>query len=123
MAEILVVDDDVDSCRALVRLFEKAGHTSVAAFGGQEALSLVQALRFHLVLLDLRMPVVGGMEVLRSIRADPATRDTPVVIFSGEGSEAAQDQARALGANSYVHKPVRWGELYGRVAPFIGGTA
>jgi CheY-like chemotaxis protein len=117
------VDDDADSCRALVRLFEKAGHEAVCVFGGGEALALLQALRFHLVLLDLRMPVVGGMEVLKAIRKDPDVTNTAVVIFSAEGNPSIQEQALAEGANGYVHKPVRWGELYACVKPFLGNGA
>jgi CheY-like chemotaxis protein len=123
MADVLVVDDDADSCRALVRLFEKAGHEAVCVFGGGEALALLQALRFHLVLLDLRMPVVGGMEVLKAIRSDPDVTNTAVVIFSAEGNPSVQEQALAEGANGYVHKPVRWGELYASVKPYLGNGA
>jgi CheY-like chemotaxis protein len=123
MADVLVVDDDADSCRALVRLFEKAGHEAVCVFGGGEALALLQALRFHLVLLDLRMPVVGGMEVLKAIRKDPDVTNTAVVIFSAEGNPSIQEQALAEGANGYVHKPVRWGELYACVKPYLRNGA
>jgi DNA-binding response OmpR family regulator len=103
----------------LARLFEKSGHDSVYAAGGREALALLEAIRFNLVLLDLRMPEVGGMEVLRAIRKHPVAKDTPVVIFSAEGGARAQDEANREGADDYVHKPVRWSELYGRVGKFL----
>jgi DNA-binding response OmpR family regulator len=119
MAQVLVVDDDVDACRMLARLFEKSGHDSVYAAGGREALSLLGAIRFNLVLLDLRMPEVGGMDVLRAIRKHPVAKDTPVVIFSAEGSTCAQDEASRAGADDYVHKPVRWADLYNRVGRFL----
>ena len=107
MADVLVVDDEVEACRAVMRLFEKAGHPATCAFGGSEALALVHALRFKLVVLDLRMPVIGGMEVLHDIRTNPTTKDVPVVIFSAEGSQTARDNALAAGAQCYVTKPVR----------------
>jgi CheY-like chemotaxis protein len=119
MADVLVVDDDADSCRALVRLFEKAGHDALCVFGGGEALSLLRALRFHLVLLDLRMPQIGGMEVLKAIRSSPRGVNTAVVIFSAEGNPTVQQEALAEGANDYVHKPVRWGQLYETVRPYL----
>ena len=60
MAEVLVVDDDAECCRALVQLFERSGHAAHCVFGGVEALEVLQAVRFKLVLLDLRMPGIGG---------------------------------------------------------------
>ena len=119
MAEVLVVDDDAEACRAMVRLFERAGHSAHCVYGGGEALEVLQSVRFKLVLLDLRMPGIGGMEVLRAMRSDGAQRQTPVVIVSAEGNGTAVDAALAAGANDYVHKPVRWGNLYQRVETFL----
>ena len=119
MADVLVVDDEVDSCHAVMRLFERAGHPATCAFGGGEALALVHAIRFKLVVLDLRMPVVGGMEVLKDIRGNPATRDTPVIIFSAEGSPTAVDDAIAAGAQCYLTKPLSWADLYACAKPYL----
>jgi DNA-binding response OmpR family regulator len=119
MAEVLVVDDDAEACKALVRLFERAGHGAHCVYGGGEALEVLQNVRFKLVLLDLRMPGIGGMEVLRAMRSDATHRATPVVIVSAEGSGPAVEAALKAGADDYVHKPVRWGNLYHRVQPFL----
>ena len=119
MAEVLVVDDDAECCRALVQLFERSGHAAHCVYGGGEALEVLQAVRFKLVLLDLRMPGIGGMEVLKTLRANGAHQETPVVIVSAEGSGPAVETALAAGANGYVHKPVRWNNLYQRVQGFL----
>ena len=120
MAEVLVVDDDAESCKALVRLFERAGHVAHCVYGGGEALEVLQNVKFKLVLLDLRMPGIGGMEVLRAMRSDGAVlRQTPVVIVSAEGSGPAVEAALSAGADDYVHKPVRWGNLYERVQSYL----
>src|SRR5688572_2190376 len=119
MAEVLVVDDDAEACKALVRLFERAGHVAHCVFGGGEALEVLQSVRFKLVLLDLRMPGIGGMEVLRALRSHQCLRDIPVIIVSAEGSGPAVEAALAAGADDYVHKPVRWRNLYERVQKFL----
>ena len=120
MADVLVVDDDADSCRALVRLFEKAGHDAVCVYGGGEALALLQALRFHLVLLDLRHARRRGNGSPQGHPQQPRRdQDGGRHLLRG-GEPVVQQQALAEGANGYVHKPVRWGELYQSVKPYLG---
>src|SRR5438045_653169 len=82
MANILIVDDQPDIRRVLVRLVRLAGHDPAAAAGGEEALSFLQSHVPDLILLDVMMPEVDGFAVLRAVRRDPRTARVRVVMFS-----------------------------------------
>jgi two-component system cell cycle response regulator DivK len=101
--QVLVVDDDPD-IRALLTEFLAAdlGVAVATARDGQDALAQVALARPDAVLLDLMMPVLDGFEVCHRLKADPATRDIPVVAVSA-GRNA--DGARACGCDDFVAKP------------------
>ncbi|MFN8233663.1 MAG: response regulator [Actinomycetota bacterium] len=104
-ARILVIDDDPD-VRTLCRLnLGWAGHEVLEAEGGRQALEMVAADAPDALVLDIMMPVVDGLEVLRRVRNDPATRELPVVVISAR--VGIEDQMRGLetGADAYVTKP------------------
>lgn len=114
---ILLVEDSEDDQMLIVRSLKKSGimNTVVVAKDGVEALDYLftnggqdgkPPLRPAVILLDIKMPRVGGLEVLERIRANKATRTLPVVILTSSDEE--QDKARSyeIGANSYVRKPV-----------------
>lgn len=121
--EILLVEDsDADAeltIRALRR--EKIGNRIEHVADGEEALDFLFGRgRFtgrasspapRLVLLDLKMPRVSGLEVLEQIKKDPRTRSIPVVIMTSSREEMDVAQSYALGANSYVQKPVGFEEF------------
>lgn len=113
---ILIADDD-----ALVRLIaravvQKAGMVAVEASDGAEAIESVEtsADRIDLVLLDLDMPVVGGLDVLRRLRGNPSTSRIPVLVLTGAGDEETQ-AAMALGAAGIFPKPIAADTLLARI--------
>ena len=113
---ILVVDDDTSALKATVRVLEKAGYPVLQAEDGRGALSQVRSRRPSLVLLDVFLPDIRGIEVLRRIRADPALEAVSVVLLSSFAS-APGDQAEGLdgGADDYIIRPVASVELLARV--------
>lgn len=106
----MLVEDNLDDERLVVRAFRKAGIDEfVVARTGEEALNLLQASEDtypSLVLLDLKLPKVNGLEVLRSMRETEATKLVPVVVFTSSDEEGDIMQCYELGANSYIRKPV-----------------
>jgi DNA-binding response OmpR family regulator len=105
---ILFVDDD-----PIVREFASV-HLSTdkaeveLAEDGEAALEALEALRPDVVLLDLEMPKLDGFEVLARLRADPASRDLPVIVVTGREDVAAIDRAFETGATSFIVKPINW---------------
>jgi two-component system response regulator len=115
---ILIVEDNADDAQLTVRAFRKAameGPIHVAA-DGQEALDWLFARVATdalpaVVLLDLRMPRVDGFEVLRRLRADARTAHVPTVILTSSREQRDLVRGYELGANSYLRKPVDFGQF------------
>lgn len=104
---IMVVDDDPNVRPVLTRLIQRHGMRALAASDGEEALAIVQHVRPQAILLDLRMPGLGGFEVLRRLQADQATASIPVVVLTANDlAPDAPSQAFALGARGFLEKPV-----------------
>ncbi len=104
-ATILVVDDEQTMRRLLSRFLILNGHQTLTAAGGAEALSLLQEERIDLVLLDLMMPEMSGLEVLRQIKATPALAHLPVVMISAEMDIDKVAECIKDGADDYLSKP------------------
>lgn len=101
---ILVVDDASDIRDVLARLLRLAGYKSLTAEGGEAALASVAAEGPDLIVLDLMMPDMSGLEVLRRLRADPRYSRLPVVMFTAVGDRAVAEEARRLGVSDIIVK-------------------
>src|SRR2546427_8655084 len=102
MARILVVDDERVFCDLLKTVLGSHGHEVFTAYGGREALDLFSQHRPQFTLLDLRMPEMNGIEVLRRIRTIDAS--AAVMILTAWGSDALEKQARQLGVTDFLSK-------------------
>jgi len=114
-ARILLVEDNPDDIELTLRAFRKVNLSNEVevARDGEEALRVLLGAEGGddvdlptVVLLDLNLPKIGGLEVLRRLRGDPRTRFLPVVILTSSAEERDLVQGYELGANSYVRKPV-----------------
>ncbi|MFI5200297.1 MAG: response regulator transcription factor [Candidatus Limnocylindrales bacterium] len=110
---ILVVDDDAKIVRLVRAYLEREGYRVVGATDGRAALSAIELERPALVVLDLMLPEIDGLSVVRSIRA--AADDTPVIILSARGTTADRINGLASGADDYLAKPFSPAELVLRV--------
>ncbi len=102
---ILVVDDSDANREVLSRRLERLGHTVAVAGDGREALEAVASRRFDLMLLDIRMPVMDGFEVLKRLKADPVHRALPVVVLSASDDPDVVLRCISLGADDHLRKP------------------
>jgi DNA-binding response OmpR family regulator len=107
--KILLVDDEEEFVRTLAERLEMRDLQSETAFDGEEALELVQDGVPDVMVLDLKMPGIDGMEVLRRVKKNYP--EVEVVILTGHGSEKDEKQAKKLGAFAYLQKPVNLDEL------------
>jgi putative two-component system response regulator len=114
-SRVLVVDD-TESVRSLFRrLLSSDGHDVIAAADGAAALEAVQLHRPDVVLLDVDMPTMDGLEVCRRLKADPGTRLTPVVMVTGQTDLSDRLRGIEAGADEFLSKPVHPQELRVRV--------
>ncbi|MDO9093197.1 MAG: diguanylate cyclase [Rubrivivax sp.] len=105
LPRLLVVDDQPANIQAVFQAFS-ADHQVLMATGGEQALKVAASKQPDLVLLDVVMPGMDGHEVCRRLKADPATRDIPVIFVTGHSDEAAETQGLALGAVDFISKPI-----------------
>ena len=120
---VLVVDDSITVRRVTQRLLRREGYRVALAADGQQALERLREERPVLVLSDIEMPRMDGFDLLRHLRADPATADLPVVMITSRTAAKHREYAESLGASHYLGKPYPEDELlalvrrYAAVAP------
>jgi two-component system chemotaxis response regulator CheY len=108
-AHILIVDDSATTRAVIRRTLSIAGVRAAAALyeaaSGQAALDVLRANRVDLILADLHMPEMDGVEMSRRVLADPRTRSIPIVVVSAEPSDARVAELRAMGVSGFLRKP------------------
>jgi DNA-binding response OmpR family regulator len=102
---ILVVDDDENILSLERTILEQKGFDVTAATGGADALKLLAAQVFDLVLLDVMMPEIDGFTVCRKIKEDPRLKDVPVIFLTAKGGGEALAEGFESGAVMYINKP------------------
>jgi DNA-binding response OmpR family regulator len=102
---ILIVDDDPRLLHIVAMYLGIEGYDVVTAENGEDGLREIEAHRPDLVILDIMMPGMDGVEACRRIRADPETQNLPVVMFSALSSDDDIERARLAGANHLITKP------------------
>lgn len=117
--KVLLADDYEPTLVGLSALLENAGHTVLTARDGRQAVDLASAERPDVILLDVMMPGMSGIEACAEIKASEATRFTPVVLISGSGDRVNRVTGREAGADDFLTKPVDVEELNARVSAGI----
>jgi putative two-component system response regulator len=116
---VLVVDDEPAVAEVLRRLLVKEGYSVDVCNDGQEALNAMSSVRPHLVLCDVNMPGVTGIEVCRRLKQDASYRLTPVVMVTGQAQREARLEGLEAGADDFLAKPVDPQELLIRVRSLV----
>ena len=114
-SRVLIVEDEPDIRELVVHHLKREGYQVSAASSGEEALRQVLAAPPDLVLLDLMMPAMDGLEVCRRLRQDPATAMLPIVMLTAKGDEVDRVLGLEIGADDYIVKPFSPKELVARV--------
>lgn len=103
---ILLVDDDQASRISIAEFLRELGSEVVECVNGNDALEQFIKSSFSLVLTDIRMPGLNGIELLKAINSLPAGRETRVVVFTGFGEAGTEEEAGRAGAYAYLTKPI-----------------
>ena len=118
---VLVADDEPHIGRIIKMKLEQGPFRVTLAYDGREALDVLERESdIGLVLLDLMMPQLSGLDVLTRIRSDPRWRDLPCIILTAAGQEQQHRQAMELGASEFLTKPFSPKKLYARTAELAG---
>jgi DNA-binding response OmpR family regulator len=118
MAKVVIVDDALSELRLMESILSEAGHDVLSYVDGERVEETVVAERPDVLLLDIVMPKRNGYEILRSIKRDGRTKDTPVVVVSSKNQESDRVWGKRQGADEYVTKPFTPDQLLGAVRRF-----
>ena len=119
-ARILIVDDVADNREVLARRFARRGYQITEAEGGAQALALIEEGGFDLVLLDVMMPEIDGLEVLRRVRERWSRLELPVILVTAQAESRQIVHGLEVGANDYITKPIDFPVALARVEMQVG---
>lgn len=106
MAHILVVDDNLLNLELARDILELAGFNVDIAENAEKGVELAKEVHPDLILMDLRMPVISGLDALHQLRADAATRDIPVAVLTASAMKGDEHRLLAEGFDAYLQKPI-----------------
>lgn len=118
--KILIVDDDKTIRMALTDCFRKVGFDTLEAADGNEALHVVETQQPEVIILDVMMPGMSGIEVCRKLRDNPKTKRIKIIMLSARGQEKEKEEGLKAGADRYVTKPFDYEELMSIVEKLLG---
>ena len=120
MATILAVDDSTSLRQMVSFTLKGAGYTVVEAKDGKEALGIAKRQRFDLVLSDVNMPVMDGIELIKSLRTLPEYKFTPMLMLTTESGTDKKMQGKQAGATGWIVKPFNPDQLLNTIRKVIG---
>ncbi|MFT4115646.1 response regulator [Bradyrhizobium sp.] len=119
MATILTVDDSPSIRQMIKVVLEPAGHSVIEAGDGAQGLAKAQAGKLDLVITDLNMPVMNGLELIRALRKLPGVVGMPIVFLTTESNDAVKQEAKSAGATGWITKPFKPEQLLAVVAKLV----
>lgn len=122
MARILVIEDNVSNMKLATFLLESAGHTVVPATNAEAGLAIARADRPELVLMDIQLPGMDGLQATALLKADPMTAPIPVIALTALAMKGDSERIRAAGCDGYIAKPLAYREFLAEVDRFLPGV-
>jgi two-component system cell cycle response regulator DivK len=122
MANILVVEDNPANMTLATFLLKSRGHTVLAATDAESGLTLARVERPDLILMDIQLPGMDGLEAIAQLKRDEATSAIPVIALTALAMKGDEERILAAGYNGYIGKPVRYKEFLATVAAHVERT-
>ena len=119
MSRVLIVEDDPDIASLVDRYLQKAGFSTEVLTSGRDALKAVADRPPDLIVLDVMLPGVDGLEICRAVRAGPKTANVPIIMLTARAEESERIVGLELGADDYIAKPFSPNELVARVRALL----
>ena len=118
--KILLVDDEEEIIFLLKRRFIKNGYDVVEAHSGVEAIACVEKERPDLIVLDVMMPGMNGLEVCRKLKSDPQYQSIKIVLLTAKDQQKDKELGKEAGADAYMTKPFEPDDIIGKVKSLVG---
>lgn len=115
MATILLVEDNETNMKLSLFLLESASHTVLTAMNAEAGLALARQQHPDLILMDIQLPGMDGLQATAQLKGDPATRDIPVLALTALAMKGDEERIRAAGCDGYIAKPLDYKEFLATV--------
>ena len=116
MATILVVEDNPANMKLALFLLESAGHTVLCATNAEAGLTTAREARPDLILMDIQLPGIDGLEAIVLLKQDEATRAIPVIALTALAMKGDEERIRAAGCDGYIAKPMRYKDFLSTIS-------
>jgi two-component system, cell cycle response regulator DivK len=127
MARVLVIEDNDSNMTLATFLLKSVGHTVLCAADAEEGLAMARAERPDLILMDIQLPGMDGLEATALLKSDASTRTVPVIALTALAMKGDEERIRGAGCDGYIAKPMRYKEFLETVSRFLpspeGGSA
>jgi two-component system cell cycle response regulator DivK len=122
MARVLIVEDNPTNLTLATFLLQSAGHSVLCATDAEAGLTLARAERPNLILMDIQLPGMDGLEATAQLKGDEATRGIPVIALTALAMKGDEERIRAAGCDGYIAKPMRYQEFLATVSAQLART-
>ena len=116
MAKVLVVEDNSANMKLAVLLLKSVGHTVLSATSAEAGMTLARDEQPNLILMDIQLPGIDGLQATALLRRDDATRAIPVIALTALAMKGDEERIRAAGCDGYIAKPMRYQEFLATIA-------
>ena len=123
MATILLVEDNTTNMKLSLFLLESADHTVITATNAEAGLALAKEQRPALILMDIQLPGMDGLEATTRLKADAATRDIPIIALTALAMKGDEERIRAAGCDGYIAKPLDYKEFLATIKSHLPAQA
>ena len=120
MGTVLVVEDNPANMKLAVFLLQSVGHTVLSAIDAEAGLTLARGEHPGLILMDIQLPGIDGLEAIHALKRDDATRDIPVIALTALAMKGDEERIMAAGCAGYIAKPMCYKEFLAMVATHLG---
>ena len=123
MAKVLIVEDNPANMTLATFLLENAGHTALKATDAEAGVALAGAEQPDLILMDIQLPGMDGLKATALLKADPATRDIPVIALTALAMKGDEARIRAAGCDGYIAKPLSYKDFLATISSELAKRA
>lgn len=116
MATVLIIEDNPTNMKLALTLLESAGHQVLTATDAEAGLALARAEHPQLILMDIQLPGMDGLQATMELKRDEATRAIPVIALTALAMKGDEERIRAAGCDGYIAKPMRYQEFLATIA-------
>ncbi len=120
MAKILIIDDEPQIVQLLEAALIGQGHSIFTSSGGEDGAGLAKSQLPALIITDMNMPGGTGWDLIRTLRADEATKDIPIIALTAHQTDGDRDEAYQSGCDAYITKPIDLDKFLARAIEFVG---